>query len=88
VSEIQVNPNSFKMKIVFDPNFDDFVIDKGYVAIDGVSLTVCGKDLGSFWINLVPHTLKCVTLSSRKVNSLVNIEFDMIGKYVLSKKHF
>ncbi len=59
-----------------------YVIEKGSIAIDGVSLTVnsCGKD--SFSVSIIPHTLKITTLARLKVGSKVNIEVDIIGKYV------
>jgi riboflavin synthase len=59
-----------------------YVIEKGSIAIDGVSLTVnmCGE--GSFSVSIIPHTLKMTTLAQLKVGSKVNIEVDIIGKYV------
>jgi len=59
-----------------------YVIEKGSIAIDGVSLTVntCEKD--SFSVSIIPHTLKITTLARLKIGSKVNIEVDIIGKYV------
>ena len=55
---------------------------KGSVAIDGVSLTVSGLGDDWFEVNLIPHTLKETSLVDRRVNDAVNIEGDLLGKYV------
>lgn len=59
-----------------------YVIEKGSITIDGVSLTVnnCGSD--HFAVSIIPHTLKVTTLGALRVASKVNIEVDIIGKYV------
>jgi riboflavin synthase len=59
-----------------------YIIEKGSITIDGVSLTVnnCGSD--HFAVSIIPHTLKVTTLGALKVASKVNIEVDIIGKYV------
>lgn len=61
---------------------DRYIIEKGSITIDGVSLTVnsCGK--GFFSVSIIPHTLKVTTLGALRVGSKVNIEVDIIGKYV------
>jgi riboflavin synthase len=59
-----------------------YVVEKGSVAIDGVSLTVntCGS--GTFTVSIIPHTLRETTLGQLRPGSLVNIEVDIIGKYI------
>jgi riboflavin synthase len=59
-----------------------YMIQKGSVAVDGISLTInnCGHD--SFDVSIIPHTAKLTTIGFKKVGDLVNIETDMIGKYV------
>lgn len=59
-----------------------YVIEKGSIAVDGISLTVMEAAEGSFSIALIPHTLKETTLGDAKVGDLVNLEYDLIGKYV------
>lgn len=59
-----------------------YVIDKGSVTINGVSLTVNSCRAGRFEVSIIPHTLQVTTLGLLKVGSRVNIEVDMIGKYV------
>lgn len=59
-----------------------YVIEKGSITIDGVSLTVNSCGAGNFSVSVIPHTLKVTTLGRLKVGSVVNIEVDIIGKYV------
>ena len=61
---------------------DRYIIEKGSITIDGISLTVnsCGR--GSFSVSIIPHTMQITTLGLLKNGSKVNIEVDIIGKYV------
>ena len=59
-----------------------YVIYKGSIAIDGVSLTVAEVDESGFGSWLIPHTLKMTNLSQRRKGDRVNLEFDLLGKYV------
>lgn len=74
---------SLELAIRFDPHFDKLVIDKGSIAINGVSLTVNACRPGWFNVNLIPFTIKETTLGLLQSGHRVNLEFDMIGKYVL-----
>jgi riboflavin synthase len=53
------------------------------VTVDGVSLTVVDPDSGGFWVALIPHTLRATTLGARRPGDRVNLEGDVLGKYVL-----
>ena len=59
-----------------------YIIEKGSVAVNGVSLTVNACDEGSFEVNIVPHTAQMTTVERLRVGDEVNIEVDIIGKYV------
>lgn len=59
-----------------------YIIEKGSITIDGVSLTVNSCGAGVFTVSIIPHTLKVTTLGELKSGSSVNIEVDLIGKYV------
>jgi riboflavin synthase len=59
-----------------------FIVEKGSVALDGVSLTVTGVGRGWFEVMLIPHTLAHSTLSERKTGDETNLEADLIAKYV------
>jgi riboflavin synthase len=58
-----------------------YVIQKGSIAIDGISLTVAGVGKKSFCVWIIPHTLKVTALRERKIGDVVNLEADLLGKY-------
>ncbi len=62
--------------------FGKYLIYKGSVAIDGISLTVADVDAGGLAVWLIPHTMEVTNLSNKAVGDSVNVEFDMLGKYV------
>ena len=59
-----------------------YIIEKGSVAIDGISLTVAKTQREAFWVSVIPHTGTCTNLSGQTRGAVVNLENDMIGKYV------
>ena len=59
-----------------------YVVEKGFIAVDGVSLTVTGYDKTSLSVSLVAYTLKNTILGTKRVGDLVNLEVDIIAKYV------
>lgn len=64
------------------PEILRYIIYKGSVAVDGISLTCMHIDHRCFGVSIIPHTMTSTTLRDKKVGALVNIECDMIGKYV------
>ena len=59
-----------------------FVVEKGSIALDGVSLTVASLDAGRFGVALIPHTLEVTTLGGVREGDRLNVEVDLLGKYV------
>jgi riboflavin synthase len=59
-----------------------YIVEKGFIAVDGISLTVVTKDTSSFEISIIDYTLRHTTLGSRRVGDPVNLEVDIIAKYV------
>lgn len=66
----------------YDKGKGNITIEKGSITIDGVSLTVINSSQNIFSVAIIPYTLKHTTFKSFKVGTKVNLEFDMIGKYV------
>ncbi len=64
--------------------YADLVVSKGSIAVDGVSLTIIDPDSSSFGAALIPETLRLTTLGTARIGERVNLEFDMIAKYVRS----
>jgi riboflavin synthase len=59
-----------------------YIVPKGFIAVDGISLTVTTKDTTTFGVSLVAYTLQNTNLADRKLGDVVNLEVDIIGKYV------
>ncbi len=86
VRHIDKSGDNFSIDIGVPDGFSGLYVDKGSVAIDGISLTIgeCKDD--GFNVYLIPHTLETTTLEALKPRDKVNIEFDIIGKYVLQTR--
>ncbi len=65
-----------------DGKLSRYIVEKGSVAIDGISLTVNKVEKGRFYVNIIPHTVANTTLVMKKEAQQVNIETDILGKYV------
>ncbi|MHB8927337.1 MAG: riboflavin synthase [Bacillota bacterium] len=74
--------NAFWITVEAPPNILKYIVPKGSVAIDGVSLTVVDVDDTTFKVSIIPHTQDKTTLLKKEANDVVNVECDMIGKYV------
>ena len=72
----------FILHVSVPHDLTDQMIEKGSVAVDGISLTIAALTDGSFAVAVIPHTLERTTLGDKPDGALVNIEADMIGKYV------
>jgi riboflavin synthase len=83
ITEKRAIGESIILEIQFDEKFDNLVVCKGSIAINGVSLTVNGTSNSHCDVNLIPYTLQHTNLQQLKINDKVNIEFDLIGKYAL-----
>ncbi|MBN1364283.1 MAG: riboflavin synthase [Syntrophaceae bacterium] len=73
---------SLIMAVEMNENISRYIVEKGSVAIDGVSLTVNKLEKSRFYVNIVPHTAANTTLAMKKEADVVNIETDILGKYV------
>ena len=73
---------SWFIRLGIDEKLSSYIIEKGSIAVDGVSLTVNRCEKGSFEVNIIPQTGKETILLKKEAGDLVNIETDLIGKYV------
>ena len=74
--------NAIIITYAVSPQLARYMIEKGSVAVDGTSLTINRCDASSFDVSIIPHTAGLTTIGLKKVGDAVNIETDMIGKYV------
>jgi riboflavin synthase len=82
ILEITKLSSSYKVKVSFDENFSNYLIPVGSIAIDGVSLTLVDVQKNNFSVAIIPHTWVNTIFASKRVGDSVNLEFDVIGKYV------
>ena len=83
VEAIEQRENSRVLRIAAAGETLRYVVEKGSIAIDGVSLTVVDVDAGGFSVSLIPETLERTTLGSVAVGDPVNLEVDMLAKYAV-----
>jgi riboflavin synthase len=85
VGEIQAlkrREGSLKVTINFPLSLAKYIIEKGSVAVNGISLTACEVGRNKFSVYIIPHTEKLTSLAQSKVGDKVNLEGDVLGKYV------
>lgn len=73
---------NFYLKVAVPKEFSKYVVYKGSVAIDGISLTIAEANADSLAVWLIPHTLEVTNLSDCEAGKYVNLEFDLLAKYV------
>lgn len=78
----QEDGNALVFRIGCDKTLTHYIIEKGSVAVDGISLTVTAVEENSFSVSVIPHTAAVTTLGFKRVGDKVNIETDLIGKYI------
>lgn len=74
--------NAVIVKIKTEENIARYIVEKGSVTLDGISLTVVESGRSSFSVSLIPHTAEVTTFGKKQAGDFVNIENDIIGKYV------
>ncbi len=82
ITKVQNDGNAVRFWIAADKAILRLIVEKGSITVDGISLTVVSVSDSEFSISIIPHTLGETTLGSRRVGDSVNLENDIIGKYV------
>lgn len=82
ISAIGTKANATTLTIGVEAALSRYMIEKGSVAVDGISLTINQCTIHRFEVSIIPHTWLATTLRLKKIGAAVNIETDMIGKYV------
>jgi riboflavin synthase len=73
---------SWEYRFKYDTNAGNVTVEKGSICVNGISLTVVGSEENEFSVFIIPYTYEHTNLQEVNVNDLVNLEFDIIGKYV------
>ncbi|MBQ9492521.1 MAG: riboflavin synthase [Oscillibacter sp.] len=84
VTAIRRDDNAVWYTVEVPPELRRYIVEKGSVAMDGISLTVAATDTRGFSVSVIPHTLSVTALGTRRVGSGINLETDIVGKYVES----
>ena len=82
VKNINIVGKSWEIYFTLSKKFNKFIVNKGSITINGVSLTVAKVKGNSFMISVIPKTLKLTNLIHLKKGDIVNLEFDILGKYI------
>ena len=79
---IKNEDGSWVFTFEYDPSTDNITIEKGSISVNGVSLTVINSKNNQFSVAIIPYTFENTNFGKLKINDTVNLEFDVIGKYV------
>lgn len=82
VAAIEPDARAHRWRFTLPPELSRFVAAKGSICLDGVSLTVNGVDADGFDVALIPHTMAVTTFGSRRVGDRVNVEIDLVARYL------
>jgi len=85
IKKIEKKPKEIKIWFEVPKKLIKFVVKKGSIAIDGISLTVVDVTKNNASVCLIPHTIKITNFQSKKVGDKINIETDILGKYILKQ---
>jgi riboflavin synthase len=88
IRSIKKPGDSWEIEVAFPKNLRRYLIPKGSVAVDGISMTVNRLTPASFTLVVIPHTFQATNLKARRVGDPVNLEVDMVGKYLESLTHY
>jgi riboflavin synthase len=83
--KIKNKDGSWQLEVKFPEKFGSLIIEKGSICLDGVSLTAFDVKKRSFKVAVIPYTWENTNLQYLKANDLVNLEFDLVGKYITRK---
>jgi len=81
ISSLRTIGESLEVSVKYPDEYDYFVVEKGSIAINGISLTVNTVKHNILSVNIIPHTMNETTIHKFKIGDEVNLEFDIIGKY-------
>jgi riboflavin synthase len=81
VETLEPSGAGYTLRVTADAELAPYLVDKGSIAVDGISLTMCDVRDASFAVAVIPHTFDVTTLSRRRVGDPVNLEIDMLARY-------
>ncbi len=82
IKDIHQNNESAVWNFEMPKNIKNYIVEKGSICLDGISLTISNKFHDSFSVALIPHTLEITTWKNKKISDSINVEVDMMAKYL------
>ncbi|MHC6178940.1 riboflavin synthase [Clostridium sp. JNZ X4-2] len=82
ISNLRKDDNALWVTVTTSEKIMRYIVEKGSISIDGISLTVVKVDSDSFQVSIIPHTVSSTTLTGKSIGKTVNLEVDIIGKYI------
>ena len=82
ILDIEKTGENWNIKVSFPPDLRKYMILEGSIALDGISLTIARLSETDLTVSIIPHTLEKTSLSSKKIGESLNIEVDMVAKYI------
>ena len=87
IAGIDAEADFYRVSVSYPANLKPLIVQKGSIAVDGISLTIAALFDGGFAVQIVPYTWAHTNLQTRAVDDVVNLECDIIGKYVVGYGH-
>lgn len=82
INNLRQDDNAVWATVTTSEKIMRYIVEKGSISIDGISLTVVKTDSDSFQVSIIPHTVSSTTLTGKSIGETVNLEVDIIGKYI------
>jgi len=86
--EILDEQGSWRLRFAYEPSLEAMIVEKGSICVNGISLTAFNTDGKTFDVAIIPYTWEHTNLSELAVGAKVNLEFDILGKYILKGQVF
>lgn len=83
IHSIEKNDADILITVEFDEQYEDYIVGRGSISIDGISLTVARNDANRFTVAIIPYTWENTNLKDKEEGDLLNLEFDIFGKYIV-----
>ncbi len=86
--EVHDEQGSWRLRFAYEPSLEAMIVEKGSICVNGISLTAFNTDGKTFDVAIIPYTWEHTNLSDLAVGAKVNLEFDILGKYILKGQVF
>ncbi len=88
IIDIKKTGNDFDIEILISKSISQYIVPKGSITVNGVSLTVSKRNSSSFFVTVIPHTYKNTNLETGKTGDPVNLEVDILSRYIIDSKKY